>query len=140
MRTILGGAERIFHAPPDDFSEPLGPEGSWWGRGVIVSTSAIWTIERNPSVPRPIQFVLRFEFAKHADYDPNVSLEAAHVEAFNLLQYYEPTLRTDGTAFKYMLIAEQVYRYTDPSDIFWDNDRGLWMSSAEYRLAISNKP
>lgn len=140
MRTILGGAGRIFHAPPDEFADPLGPEGTWWGRGVIVPTSTIWETESNPSLPRPIQFVLRFEFPKHPDYDPNVSLEAAHVEAFNLLQYYEPVLRTDGTPFKYMLIAEQIYRYLDPSDPYWDNDRGLWWSSTQYRLAISNKP
>lgn len=61
------------------------------------------------------------------------------MEAFALLQGFTSVLRADGTALKYMLMAEQIYRYSDPTDLFPDNDRGLWLSSAEYRCMISNK-
>jgi hypothetical protein len=36
------------------------------------------------------------------------------------------------------MMAEQVYRYKDPSDPYWDNDRALWWSSTEFRCMISN--
>jgi hypothetical protein len=138
MQQILGGAGRIFRAPPDDFSKPLGVEGTWWGRGVILQTSTIWNAERNPSEPRPVHFLLRFEFPQVVKYDPNISLEAAHVEAFLRLHGYEPTQRFGGGPLQYMMMAEQVYRYRDASDPYWDNERGLWWSSSEYRCKISN--
>lgn len=140
MRLILGGNARIFHAPPDDFSKPIGEEGTFWGRGVLIPTTRIWDVERNPSEPRPVQFLLRFEFPHVAQYNPMISLESAHVEAFLQLQGFEPVLAVDGSALKYMMMAEQVYRYRDPSDPAWDSERGLWWSSTEYRCRISNKP
>lgn len=141
MQAILGGANRIYHAPPDDFSNPEGAEGTVWGRGVLLPTTTPWRIERNPSLPRAVNFLVRFEFPilSRADYDPTISAEAAHVEAFALLQGFAPVLRADGMALKYMLMAEAVYRYSDPTDLFPDNDRGLWLSSAEYRCMISNR-
>ena len=140
MQSILGGAGRIYKAPPDDFSRPEGAESSTWGRGVIVPTTRIWYTEENPETPRQVGFLLRFEFnaIPREDYDPTVPLEAAHVEAFLLLQRHAPTMRADGNPFRHLTVSEAVYRHTAPSDPVHDRERNLWIASAEYRCRISN--
>lgn len=142
MATILGAANRVYRAPPNDFSTPEAAEGTAWGRVVVLPTTTLWTVEGSPDLPRVVAFNVRVEAAalQREDFDPTVLLEAAQVEVLKQLHGFSTELCADGEPFRYMVMAEPIYRHTNPTDPMMDDERGVWMSAAQYRTRISSKP
>jgi hypothetical protein len=141
MGQILGAVDRIYRVPPDDVSQPEGAEDASWGRLVLVTPQRLWPIAGSPYAPRNVAFVVRVEVnaLRRTDYNPEIPLESAHVEAFLRLEGFQPTVRADGvTPLKFMMMAEAIYRYSPPELPVYDEARNVWVASAEYRCRISN--
>jgi hypothetical protein len=77
-----------------------------------------------------VQFVVRGEVNNFMapGYEPAANLEALMVEVYDRLQGWIPTGLT------YLTMAFKVYRqYTPQAMPMWDEGRGVWMMSAEFR-------
>jgi hypothetical protein len=126
----------------DDYSLPDGPEGTPWGRLVVMPPTTPWDFTFSESALRPVSFLVKVEYANYttAAFRPRRAIEAAHVEAFALLHGWVPTT-LDGAPFRHLLVGWRIYRVTDPQPMpFWDAERSLWYSTCEYRTQITSAP
>ncbi len=136
MQTILGGAGRVY-VEGDDYSEPEGAENQPWGRLVIVPATTLWEAVDDPSTVQPLAFLIRTEANNYtgSNYRVGVTLEAAQAEAYNRLNRWTPT------GLRHALIAIPFYRWSRPQSLpLWDESRGLWFLSSQWRTQVTNKP
>lgn len=135
MVHLLGGAGRIY-ANTDDFSTaPAGvTEADTWSRLVILPATQFWDLEEQPGHNVLLTFITRGEVHPPADpaYNPATLLESIQQEVFVLLQAWVPGVHAG--AYR---VREGVYRHTQPqAQPMYDDQRGLWMTSAQYRASI----
>lgn len=130
MEETLGGPNRVYVAH-EDYSrdEEARPP---WGRGVVMIGRPLWSGQEQGDRRRLIRILFRAECqSPGAGYDPGVMLELAHLEAHARLEGWTPPLRLARVMYP-------IFRRSAPIPPEWDEDRGLWLSTAEYRLAIGS--
>lgn len=133
MQQILNGGKVYLQG--EDYSTPEGPEGSLWGRVVVVPAQTAWpNTEADMGPTREVPFLVRAEFSDFTrpGYDVQVSLDAAQDEAENQLIGWVPTglPRITVVVPIYLQNSREVYP-------FWDDDRGLHFNSAQFRTEVA---
>lgn len=139
MATILGGAGRVYREIGQPF-EPEGAENAAWGRVVVVPASTLWEPADGPGREARTAWLVRAEVHGAGDgYDPTIPLEAAHGEAFARLHGWMPgRIETAGHVLQ-AFGRLPVWRETRPQPLpRWDDERGLWYMSAQYRALIES--
>lgn len=124
------GTSRVYRAT-EDFSAGEGDEGDVWGRIILIPAATLWEPVEAPGQTRKVNFLVRVEFNNYRaeGYDPTPDLEAAHEAVRDLLDGWTPT-NLNGSR-----IVFNVYRRTYPQAMpFFDEQRKLWWTSAEYRF------
>lgn len=127
---ILGGTGRIFLITDPSATVDLGGQDEAWGRGVIAPIRRVFgEPESQLGRARLIPFLVRFDVhSPGGSYNPHVTLEAAHTEAFRLLHGWTPG------PLAHARMNLPVWRHADPQSLpLWDNETGVWFTSAEYR-------
>jgi hypothetical protein len=130
MQAALGGAGRVRLAW-ENYPVSEGAENQPWGRVVIVPATPIWDVIDRPGETKKEQFLVRVEFNNFGalGYNVAISIEAAHAEAYYLLDGWTPT------GVRHMQVAFPVYRYTLPQrSPLWNAEQNLYYASAEYRF------
>lgn len=128
--TRTGGGSRVYRNT-DDYEEPEGNESAPWGRVVIIPATTLWHPQDVPGETRKTAFVVRAEFNNYRalNYEATADLEAAQEEVYNLLEEWLPT------SLNGVFVAFNIYRQSAPQAMpFYDDLRGVWWSSAEYRF------
>lgn len=128
MLEILGGQVYAAH---EDYSKDEAPRAPW-GRGVVMIGRPMWSAQEPGDRGRLVRLLFRVECkAPGGGYDPGVMLELAHQEAHLRLEGWTPPL-------EHARVRYPLFRRSAPTVAEWDEDRGLWLSAAEYRLAIGS--
>jgi hypothetical protein len=135
MANILHGANRIFRRDQAGAERPPADPTEVWGRGVVSPIVRLYgEPESRPDRSREVTWAVRFDVFSPgglSGYDPAITLEAAHLEAFHRLQGWTPTgmLRAN--------VTHPIWRLRDPQAVpLWDDDYGVWFMSAEYRTYL----
>lgn len=136
MQGVLGGAGRIFLITASGATTAQGAETQAWGRGVVAPIRRMFgEPEANLGQFRLISWLVRFDIhppGGATGYDPALPLELAQAEAFARLHNWQPTGWTKAS------INRPIWRHSDPQSLpLWDNDTGVWFTSAEYRAWIA---
>lgn len=137
LAAVLGGdaaAPRVFMSWDRGAAEPRGlAAGDPWGRVVLLPIiNPVGEVER-PGRSRLLQWLARVDFREPGipSWDPALSLDRAHAVLFSLLHGWTPGDLGEVVA------ALGCYRWTSPGSApAWDEDRGCWYSSCEYRHLI----
>lgn len=130
MALILGGPDRVY-ADRDDYAQDEAPTPPW-GRGVVMLGRPLWSGQEQGDRRRLLRILFRVECrAASGGYDPAVMLERAHREAFSRLEGWRPPLQ-------FARVLYPIFRRSAPIPPEWDDDRGLWLSTAEYRMVVGS--
>lgn len=131
MEEILGGPDRVVLNRDAD-AEGLGGESSWWARCVIIPVVRNWEVEDVPGREIIVPWLVRAEaHSPGGDYDPLVTLEATHGEAFARLHGWRPGAIGGANA------RLRAWRETAPQPApQHDAPRDVWQSSSEFRILL----
>lgn len=146
MATVLRGANRVYveGAPkPPDLSNTTD-----WGNLAIVPTRTLWSTPAVPGETRGVAFLLRAEFNNlvRPGYSQDVAIGAAHRTAYARIVGWVPA-PADGAGVE---LTPADFRHFRPATeiliaswaqarALWDDERGMWYSSAEYRVRLVDK-
>src|SRR5690625_576755 len=130
MATILGGPNRVY-ASWEGYGEEEAPQPPW-GRVIVMIGQPVWSTQEQGDRRRLLRILVRVECRPASGgYDPTIMLELAHREAFARLEGWRPPLQ-------YAAVLYPLFRRSSPIPPEWDDERGLWLSAAEYRLVIGS--
>jgi hypothetical protein len=134
LNNVLGGANRIYRVT-DDYDQPEDvTDQKPWGRVVIVPSDTLWPTPDMADQTKTVSWLVRTEFNDFSavGYDVEVPMDSAMSIVDVLLVGWRPT------GFSHILVALPVYRHTSPRALSsWDEGRGVWWKSAEYRTEVS---
>lgn len=131
LQTILGAAGRVYLAdedPPEQEEEPSLP----WGRVVFLTRETLWPQRDVPGEAKNVAWLMSVQFNdfKAPGYRVGIGIGAAHEEIFARLDNFAPALPSAQ-------IVVPVWRYgAPPAAPFYDADRRLWITNAEYRAQV----
>lgn len=130
MAQVFGGPDRVY-AAHEDYAKNEAPKPPW-GRGVVMIGRALWSGQEQGDRRRLVRVLFRAECkSPGAGYDPGVMLGLAHQEAHARLEGWEPPL-------EHARVMYPLFRRSAPIPPEWDEERGLWLSTAEYRLVVGS--
>jgi hypothetical protein len=146
LAAVLRGPSRVY---VEGAQAPAGLENDRdWGSVAIVPTRSLWNPPARPGESRGVGFLLRAEFNNLVapGYTPDVSIGAAHRVIMKRIQGWVPApvngagVEQTPADFRHIRPATdvQIASYAQPRAL-WDDDRGMWYSSAEYRVSIIDK-
>lgn len=128
MATVLGGPDRVYAAHEEYADEEA--QRAPWGRGVVQIGRALWSGQEQGGRRRLVRVLFRAECrSPGAGYDPGVMLGLAHQEAHTRLEGWVPPL-------EHARVMYPLFRRSAPTPLEWDDERGLWLSTAEYRVVV----
>lgn len=130
MAEALRGPDRVY-AAHEDYADDEAPRAPW-GRGVVMIGRPLWSGQEQGDRRRLLRILFRVECrAASGGYDPGVMLSLAHQEAHARLEGWTPPL-------EYARVMYPLFRRSAPIPPEWDDERGLWLSTAEYRLVVGS--
>lgn len=134
MQAVLQGGKVYIEG--QNYSAPEKSEALPWGRLVIVPSQTLWPDESGVGPTRSVPFLTRAEFNTIPDPGFNVqkSLDAIQDECAVLLEgYILPVMA-------YAQAATPVWLSRPPQPLpLWDDTRGLYLTSAEWRTEVASK-
>lgn len=134
MIAVLQGGK--IYLEGTDYSRPESDLAKPWGRLVIVPTQNLWPDEPGSGPTRTLAFLTRAEFNAITDPGFNVqkSLDAIQDEC---------VIQLDGhvlPAMQYAQTALPLWMNRPPQPLpLWDETRGLYFTSAEWRGEVAPK-
>lgn len=133
MLSILQGGKVYIEG--DDYSQPEGPETAMWGRLIIVPSQRMWEDQVGTGPTRSCSFLTRAE--AHPSYAPGARvdklLDGIQDEATVLLNGHIIPKAT------YIMGALPLWQARPPQPLpLWDDDRGVYFTSAEWRLEVAS--
>lgn len=132
LMTILQGGKVYLEG--EDYSLPEGPENKLWGRLIITPATNPWLDKVGIGPTRSIRFLTR------AEVHPGTS--TLHVDVHKMLDGLqdECTVVLEGfvhPSMTYVRAAQSLWMARPPQvSPLWDDDRGVWYSSAEWRAEV----
>lgn len=131
MNTILGGSGRVKMVT--DSMAPEGAESEAWGRLVIAPVQRFFgEAAEEADRGRLVPWLIRAEVhSPGGNFNPLLTLQAAHREAYRLLHGWHPGALTRAR------VQGLAYRELPPQPFpSWDETNGLYWMSAEYRIYL----
>jgi hypothetical protein len=134
MRKWTRGAGRVY-IEGDDYSKPEAGEYEPWGRVVIVPVVRAYAVTWGYSMVEPMPFLVRPEMhPPNARYDARLPLGRMLQEAWRHLFGWAPEGHTRATHA--LPISLERRAQSAPA---WDQPRGVWWMSDEYRAYVAPK-
>ena len=141
MATVLRGPNRVY-VEGSPLPTALANDQDW-GNLAIVPTRTLWNPAAVPGETRGVAFLIRAEFNNlvRPGYSPDISIGAAQRTAYGLLQGWVPAPAGGTPAdFRHFRPANDVQIASwAQARALWDDERGMWYSSAEYRVSLLDK-
>lgn len=133
LAIVLGGAKRAYIVG-DPMPNGLG-ETVAWGNVAIVPRATLWPQPANPGGMQGVGFLARVEFQdpQRPGYRVDVSLAAAHRLVYLRLVGWAPPV--DAMRHAVVATAITIAEIPQPRPLY-DDERGLWYTSAQYRLNV----
>lgn len=133
MLSLLQGGKVYLEG--ENYSQPeVADETKVWGRLVLVPTSTLWPEDPGIGPMRRLGFLTRAEVHSNNDpaYFPQQTLDAIQDEVLVQLREYVVPKQ------KYIMGARAIWQHRPPQPLpLWDDIRGLWFTSSEYRLEVA---
>lgn len=131
LEELLGGPGRVF-AKKDEPMEQEGQPSEAWGRVVVQLGERIVPAGQEHGTRRATPRVLvRAEVNRPGPgFDPSRALEAIHAEVFQELEGWTPVVDEASVAWPLWRVGMV------NAEPLWDDERGLWLKTAEYRLVL----
>jgi len=141
MDAVLRGAGRVY--VEGNKLPPALANDADWGNLAIVPTRTLWSPPAAPGESRGVAFLIRAEFNNlvRPGYSPDVAIGAAHRVAYSRLQGWvpAPAAGTPADFRHFRPVTDILIASWAQARALWDDERGMWYSSAEYRVRLLDK-
>lgn len=126
-----------------DLEDPnVGPP---WGRVVVMVGRSLWDSQEQPGRERLVRVLVRAEVRPPGKgYNPDLMLEAVHAEVFARLVGWKPSAAeiqatrpaAHAAAAVHFEVRFPFYRRSVDETPLWDEERGIWYQTAEFRSVV----